>query len=72
MKLEIHNPGPVMTADLNVLGAAFKILVAGGSLLSEAEKKRAAGASYYLWKSKGDVIKALVKNLEAVPEPLGM
>lgn len=64
MNLNIHNAGPVMTADLNVLGAAVKIILAGGSELSEAEMKRASGASYYLWKSKGDAITGLVRALE--------
>ena len=71
MNLSIHNAGPVLSADLNVLGAAVKIILAGGSELSEAEMKRASGASYHLWKSKGDAIRALVENLEAVPEPSG-
>ena len=71
MSLHIHNAGPVMAADLNVLGAAVKIILAGGPELSEAEMKRASGASYPLWKSKGDAIRALVENLEAVPEPSG-
>lgn len=71
MKLNMHNAGPVLSADLNVLGAAVKIILAGGSELSEAEMKRASGASYHLWKSKGDAIRALVENLEAVPEPSG-
>lgn len=71
MNLNIHNAGPVLSADLNVLGAAVKIILAGGSELSEAEMKRASGASYHLWKSKGEAIRALVENLEAVPEPSG-
>lgn len=71
MNLNIHNAGPVLSADLNVLGAAVKIILAGGSELSEAEMKRASGASYHLWKSKGDAIRSLVENLEAVPEPSG-
>jgi hypothetical protein len=71
MNLTIQNAGPVLAADLNVLGAAVKIILAGGSELSEAEMKRASGASYHLWKSKGDAIRALVESLEAVPEPSG-
>lgn len=71
MNLKIQNAGPVMTADLNVLGAAVKIILAGGSSLNETEMKRASGASYHIWKSKGDAIRALVENLEAVPEPSG-
>ena len=71
MSLNIHNAGPVMAADLNVLGAAVKIMLAGGSRLSETEKKRASGASYHLWKMKGAAICALVENLEAVPSPSG-
>lgn len=64
MSLHIHNAGPVMAADLNVLGAAVKIILAGGSCLTEMEMKRASGASYHLWKSKGDVISELVRALE--------
>jgi hypothetical protein len=71
MSLSIQNSGAIMTADLNVLGAAVKIIWAGGSQLTDNEMKRASGASYHLWKSKGDVIRALVENLEAVPEPSG-
>jgi len=64
MNLNITNAGPVMAADLNVLGAAVKIILAGGSGLSETEMKRASGASYHLWKSKGDAIVDLVRALE--------
>lgn len=64
MNLNIQNAGPVMTADLNVLGAAVKIILAGGSRLNETEMKRASGASYHLWKSKGDAISELVRALE--------
>lgn len=64
MIIEIKNAGPVITADLNVLGAAIKIIVAGGSALSEGEMKRASGASYYLWNTKGDVIADMVRMLE--------
>lgn len=71
MRLLIHNAGPVMAADLNVLGAAVKIILAGGSELSEVEMKRASGASYHLWKSKGDAIRALVESLGAGPELSG-
>jgi len=67
MSLHIHNAGPVMAADLNALGAAIKIIVAGGEGLSEVEMKRASGASYYLWKSKGNAIRALVAALAAPP-----
>ncbi len=71
MNLSIENAGPVFAADLNVLGAAVKILLAGGSDLSDVEMKRASGASYHLWQAKGDVIRALVEDMEAVPEPSG-
>lgn len=71
MNLTTLNAGPVMASDLNVLGAAIKILLAGGSALSEAEMKRASGASYHLWNAKGDAIRSLVESLEAVPEPSG-
>ena len=64
MSLHIHNAGAVMAADLNVLGAAVKIILAGGSGLSETGMKRASGASYHLWKSKGDAIVDLVRALE--------
>lgn len=64
MSVSMQNVGAVMAADLNVLGAAIKILLAGGSALSEAELRRASGASYYLWASKGDAILALVRTLE--------
>jgi len=64
MNLNITNAGPMISADLNVLGAAVKIILAGGSGLSETEMKRASGASYHLWKSKGDAIVDLVRALE--------
>lgn len=64
MSVSMQNVGAVMAADLNVLGAAIKILLAGGSALSAAELRRASGASYYLWASKGDAILALVRALE--------
>lgn len=63
MNLNITNAGPMISADLNVLGAAIKIILAGGSELSEAEMKRASGASYHLWKSKGGAIRDLVQAL---------
>lgn len=69
MSLHIYNAGPVMASDLNVLGAAVKILVAGGSTLSEPEMKRASGASYHLWRSKGEAIRSLVESLETAPAP---
>lgn len=64
MNLTIQNAGPVLAADLNVLGAAVKIILAGGSSLNETEMKRASGASYHLWKSKGEAITELVRALE--------
>jgi hypothetical protein len=71
MRLTINNAAAVMKADLHVLGAAVKIIVAGGSGLSEAEMKRASATSYHLWKTKGEAITDLVKDLEAAPEPSG-
>jgi hypothetical protein len=71
MKITLQNAGPVLFADLNVVGAAVKIILAGGHKLTEPEMKRASGASYHLWKSKGDAITALVVNFEAVPEIVG-
>ena len=62
--MNIQNVAPVLAADLNVLGAAVKIILAGGSCLSEVQMKRASGSSYYLWKSKGDAIRTLVVELE--------
>lgn len=64
MKLAIQNTGPALAADLNVLGAAVKILLAGGSRLTEPEMKRASNASYHLWSAKGDAIRDLVAKLE--------
>jgi len=71
MILSIKNASPVMKADLIVLGAAVKILLAGGSDISGAEMKRASGSSYYLWKTKGEEITALVRDLEAAQAPSG-
>lgn len=65
MNLSINNPAPFLAADLNVIGAAVKIAFAGGSNLSEDEMKRASGASYHLWKSKGSAIRELVRSIEA-------
>lgn len=61
--VKIDNTGPVMAADLNTLGAAVKILAAGGPDLSESEMKRACGASYHLWQKKGAAIRELVQVL---------
>ncbi len=61
--LTIPNTGPIIAAELNVLGAAVKILAAGGPDLNENEMKRACGASYHLWKSKGVAIRELVQAL---------
>lgn len=66
MNFEIHNCNRLLGAELHVAGAAVKILIAGGSSLSEDEMRRASGATYYLWKEKGAQIRSLVDELEAV------
>lgn len=68
MKVDIENMGSAMAADLNVLGAAVKVLLVGGSSLNEAQMKRACGASYHLWKSKGGAIVELVRDMENADE----
>jgi len=64
VKLNSENPGAIMMAELNVLGAAVKIILAGGAGLTEDQAKRASGASYHLWKAKSDTINSLVSDLE--------
>lgn len=68
MILEIQNARPALTADLQVVGAAVRILVAGGSTLSEKEARRASGASPYLWRTRGRQILSLVQEMEAADE----
>ena len=68
MSLHIHNAATLMAVDLNVLGAAVKIALAGGSALSEQQMRRASGASWHLWNAKGDAICHLVRILEAQSE----
>lgn len=69
MKLNFDKTGPILMADLNVLGAAVRIIMAGGSDLSETEMKRVSGATHYLWQAKGGSIVELVRALETAPEP---
>ncbi len=70
MTITIANLGPLAVASLNVVGAAVKIRLAGGSSLTEQEMKRASGASYHLWSAKGAEIKALVDEMEAAEASL--
>lgn len=61
--LIIENPAMILPHDLNVTGAAIRILIAGGPALSDAEMKRASGCSYHLWKTKGAEIRDLVERI---------
>jgi hypothetical protein len=61
----INNVGPALAADLSILGAAVKILLAGGSDLSSDQMQRVCGASRYLWQMRGPEIAALVLDLES-------
>lgn len=61
--ITITNPGPIMAAELPTVGAAIRILVAGGSKLTEGEMQRASGATQYVWNSKGRDIMDLVEAL---------
>lgn len=64
MTLQVENITPLLAADARTTGAAVKILVAGGSELSEAEARRAAGLSKYVWEQDGRGILDLVRLLE--------
>lgn len=64
-QIKIENPGPVIAADLIALGAAVKLVMAGGSDLSDTEARRAIGGSYHVWRKHGPDIRALAKVLEA-------
>lgn len=54
----------LLAAELTVLGAALKILIGGGSKLSDAQMKRASGATDYIWRTKGAAIRTLVADIE--------
>jgi len=64
MNLSIDNTTPALSADHQSLGAAVKILIAGGSALGDEGMRRASGVSAYVWTRKGEDILALVTALE--------
>lgn len=63
--IRLSNTSAILSQDLNVIGAALRIIVAGGDKLDERGMKRASGASRYLWENKSREILALVQSLSA-------
>lgn len=63
--LTISNTLPVLSADPTTLGAAIKIMIAGGSSLDKDGMRQASGTSPHVWTRKRDGIVALVRALEA-------
>jgi hypothetical protein len=68
MQVTIEHAAPLIAADLNVAGAAVKVLIAGGSALNEQQARKASGASAYLWREKGGAIMSLVSEIEATAD----
>jgi len=64
MHLSIFNTQPLISADTVTVGAAIKVLVAGGSKITEEQARRAAFLSKYLWLQHKDEILSMVKQLE--------
>ena len=64
MRLIINNPQPIIPADARKVGAAIKIILAGGSNLAEQKAARASGLSAYVWSQDGAEILDLVKQME--------
>lgn len=64
MSIEIKNPGAALAAETHILGAAIKVMVAGGSKLSSEETRRTGAISYYLWHNRRQDIEDLVRKLE--------
>lgn len=56
-------PSIVIPARASSLGAAIKILHAGGLDLSDEQMRTASSLSAYLWKQRQDEIKELVRRL---------
>jgi len=71
MNLTLHNAQPALAADHQVLGAAIKILIAGGGALGDEGMRRASGVSAFVWTRKGDDILALVAALEKPTAQVG-
>lgn len=65
MKLTLNNAQPALAADHAALGAAIKIIVAGGSDLSPEAQKRASGLTDYNWTRKGNEVLRLVDLMDA-------
>lgn len=65
MSLELQNTVPALSASHDVLGAAIKILIAGGSEIGEKGMRQASAASPHMWTRKRKEIVELVKALEA-------
>lgn len=64
MALAIRDTRPIISGDYRVVGAALKIVVAGGSALDTESLKRASGMSPWVWQRLAPAIKKTVKLLE--------
>lgn len=65
MRLTIENALPILTADALIAGAAVKVLMAGGSELTDDRAYIAAQLSPYLWTRHASAVMDLVGRLEA-------
>ncbi len=64
MNLTINNVVPMFSADPTALGAAIKIIVAGGSTLDDDAQRRASGCSPHVWTRKREETIRLVLDFE--------
>ena len=64
MMLVLENTQPIIAADARVVGAAVKILVAGGTTLDADDIERASGVTSWVWGNYGIAILSMVALLE--------
>ena len=66
MQIRINNANQLVGAETKLVGAAVKIVVAGGSRLPIAQQEVAAGLTGYTWDKDASAVRRLVKLIEAV------
>lgn len=64
MEFKIDDTRPIISANYRVVGAALKILVAGGAALDDESRARASGMTAWVWERQNDSIMRLVERLE--------
>ena len=71
MALTIHNTSAIIAGDPRTIGAAIKIVLAGGTNLDTDQKFRVSGLSSFVWSSEAPSILRLVESLSEPEHELG-